>query len=79
MSTLTRKDVTEMFGRLENVVIAKIIGTTTRRTVAIDPYRTSQLRIATHVIPCKVARGMSSQVGEPSHDPSHRYVTDDSG
>jgi hypothetical protein len=27
MSTLTRKDVTEMFGKLEDVVIAKIIGT----------------------------------------------------
>jgi hypothetical protein len=22
---------------------------------------------------------VSSQIGEPSHDPSHRYVTDDSG
>jgi hypothetical protein len=27
MSTLTRKDVTEMFGELEDVVIAKVIAT----------------------------------------------------
>jgi len=31
MSTLTRKDVTALFGELDDVVIAKIIGTGARR------------------------------------------------